>query len=116
MDAWDTVRALGLIGLFGWCVAIVAALFLAKGQPLNIYHRKTLGAGLLLVAFWALTLLLTMRSMGLFSREASIPFSASALGGGVFLLWSWLILSARLSFTVRRAPQRQRNLSTFAGD
>jgi hypothetical protein len=117
MDAWDTVRALGLIGLFGWCVAIVAALFLARGQPLNIYHRKTLSAGLLLVSFWAFMLLITMKSMGMFSREASIPFSASALGGGVFLLWTWLVLSAKLSFTVRRTPRKiHHDLSTFAGD
>ena len=104
-DAWDVVRAFGLLGLFGWGVAVVAALALARGQRLNIYHRKTLSAGLLLVSFWALTLLMTMRPMGMFSREALVPYSASTFGVGVSLLWRWLFLSAKLSFLI--APKRQ---------
>lgn len=113
---WDVVRSLGLIGLFSWGLAIPFVFYIADGQPLDVRHRKTLGAGFLLVSIWAFTLLITMRSTGLLSRASTLPFSATLLFSGVFLLWTWLVLSARLSFTIRRAPRKRRNLSTFAGD
>lgn len=97
---WDVMRSFGLFGLFAWGAAIPLIFILAKDQPLNIYHRKTLSAGFILISIWAFTLLITMRQFGLVSREATIPFSASALFGGVALLWAWLAMCAPLTFRI----------------
>ena len=99
MMDWTAARMIAHLLLIGWAIAIAFLLVLARGKTVRVVHVPVAVMGLTLFGLWILGLSATMKSMGIVSRGAYIPFLASMELGAAICAWVWLALSVRYSFT-----------------
>ena len=99
MDLADA-RTFTHAALFSLCTALVIAMWLARGNVVQLRHMTLGAASLVVFGCWVFLLALSVRDNALLTRSSMIPLLLACEAGGTFLGWAWFVLMARSTFEV----------------
>ena len=99
MDLADA-RTFTHAALFSLCTALVIAMWLARGNVVQLRHMTLGAASLVMFGCWVFLLALSVRDNALLARADMIPLLLACEASGTLLGWAWFVLMARSTFEV----------------
>ena len=99
MDLADA-RTFTHAALFSLCTALVIAMWLARGNVVQLRHMTLGAASLVVFGCWVFLLALSVRDNALLARDDMIPLLLACEASGTLLGWAWFVLMARSTFEV----------------